>query len=91
LPLLTHTLFAPIYRLAIEEKGGGVDIGAILGDFIVTSVMRLVGFFARAVVLAVGVLCETAFAMLFIPAFLVWFALPLLVPGLFARAIFLFF
>ena len=85
LPLLAQTFFAPIYRIR-EENSRGFDIGARLSDFIITSLMRLVGMIVRIPMLIVGVTAEGILAILFIPAMLVWLMLPLLATGMIAAS-----
>lgn len=76
IPLLTRTLFSPIYRLR-DTEARLPDIAGILQDFIITAVMRLVGFFVKIAVLAMGFLFETVLIILFVPALALWLILPL--------------
>lgn len=77
LPLLARTFLSPIYRL--EEKSARTfDIGAIIGNFIVTTLMRLVGMLVRVVIIATGVLFESALIALALPVLLLWLLLPIL-------------
>ena len=77
LPLLIRTFTSPIYRL--EEKSARTfDIGLILGNFIVTTLMRIVGMLVRIVVIAAGVLFESMLIILSLPVFVFWIALPIL-------------
>ena len=79
LPLLARTFAAPIYRLE-EKKARAFDIGAILGNFIVTTLMRLVGMLVRTVIIAAGLLFESMLLMVSAPAFLIWLLLPIITP-----------
>ena len=86
LPLLAKTFFSPIYRIR-EENSRGFDIGALLSDFIITSIMRLAGMIVRIPLLIAGVTAEGMLAILFIPAMLVWLMLPLLAAGMIAASV----
>ncbi|MEK7082201.1 MAG: hypothetical protein AAB915_00790 [Patescibacteria group bacterium] len=74
IPLLAKTLFSPIFRLQ-ENEARLPDIAGMLRDFIVTAVMRLVGFSVKIVILAAGFLFETALLILFLPALAFWLIL----------------
>lgn len=76
IPLLTRTLFSPIYRLW-DKEARLPDIAGMLQDFVVTTVMRLVGFFTKIVILVIGFLFETALLVLFVPTLALWLILPL--------------
>lgn len=79
IPLLTRTLFSPIFRLQ-EKSAKTLDITGMLAAFTVTTLMRCAGLFIRAIVLAMGFVFEGALALLFFPVIALWLTLPLLAP-----------
>jgi len=79
IPLLVSTFAAPVYRLQ-EKSSGSFDPGRILGDFVVTTLMRIVGMILRTIVLALGTVFEAILALLAVPALALWLLLPILSP-----------
>ncbi len=78
IPLLAHTMLAPIYRLRGETRGTA-RLGTLLGDIAVTAIMRVVGFAVRMIVIAIGILFEAMLGILFVPALVLWLLTPMLV------------
>jgi hypothetical protein len=85
LKLLLKTLFSPWRRLQ-ESYKGGLDVSNFLSSFIVNSLMRLVGFIFRSVILGIGVIALTITFLLSVSAFVIWIFFPLLLLALFASA-----
>lgn len=78
--LLSKTLFAPWKRMN-EHYEGGLDFGAIASTFIVNSLMRLVGFVTKIVVLLVGLV---SYILVFVFTFfilVIWFLAPAILLG----------
>ena len=79
IPLLAKTLIRPIYRIhETAPPTAGLNIELFFENLTVNLIARIVGFFLRVFLIAVGILYE--FAILIIgPAFLaVWLLLPVL-------------
>ena len=90
IPIIIRTLFAPWHRLG-ERYGHKLDPGAVLGTFIVNTLMRLVGFVIRIIFLAVGLLTLILTAILGTTLFVFWLALPFVILALIWFSIFLIF
>lgn len=75
LPILATTLFSPWRRLA-EEYPRGFNISGWLSTLIVNTLMRLVGFCVRLIMLAVGLFAWLMVLVLGLGFFVVWFFLP---------------
>ena len=79
LPLLARTFLAPVYRLQ-ERSTGAFDIGRMLGDFVVTTLMRIVGMIMRVAVIIMGLFFELVIILLGAFVFFFWLILPICVP-----------
>lgn len=76
--LLFKTLFAPFHRVQLSY-GRGLDINRIVESAIINTIMRLVGFLLRSVVIFFGLVFEI-FLVLMLPIIMfVWVFLPFLV------------
>lgn len=84
--LFLRTLFRPWKRLG-ERYGGGLDIGAFASTLAVNSLMRAVGFVARAVVLCVGFASFLVALVFFAFIFVVWILLPAVLLGFLVLAV----
>ncbi len=83
IPLLFKTLFSPWKRLSEGKKKPGLHPDEFFGNLIVNSIMRLIGVFARLIMIVFGlVFCVLVFVS-GILAIVVWLTLPVLVPFLF--------
>lgn len=91
IPLLLKTLFAPFKRL--KEKGSGdvTDLEGFLEALVVNTIMRLVGFIFRSVVIVFGLLTYTVTLFAGIVAFFLWLLLPALIAFLLVASIIGFF
>lgn len=78
--LLLRTIFAPWKRMG-ESYGEGFDLGQFASAFIVNSLMRIVGFVSRVVVLLVGLVAFFAVLFFFLGVFLVWLLAPAVLMG----------
>ena len=81
IPLLLKTLFSPFLRLQ-EQYKRSFDVEALMGNLIVNTMMRLVGFLLRSVLIIMGVLAEVFVFIIFPVAFFSWFLLPFLLAAL---------
>ena len=75
IPILARTLFAPWQKLA-EKYKGGFDIQNLFESFLVTSIMRIVGFFIRIVVIVTGLAALVLTFILGIAFFFIWLLVP---------------
>lgn len=73
--LLSKTLFAPWQRLA-ERYNRTLNFSDILSTFIVNSLMRIVGFFIRLIVIIIGSISIFVAALLGIGIACLWLILP---------------
>jgi hypothetical protein len=78
--LLLKTLFAPWKRLG-EHYGGGLDFGALASTLIVNSLMRIVGFVTKTVVLAVGCVSYVVVLVFSFFIFVIWILSPFILLG----------
>lgn len=86
--LLLKTLFAPWKRMG-EGYGNTLDFGALAGSFIVNSLMRLVGFVSKVVVLSIGLISYLAVAVFSICVLSIWLLAPaILIVSLILSAVF---
>lgn len=89
LPVLARTLFAPWKRLG-ESYPTHFDLAATLSTLLINSLMRIVGFLFRSVMLIVGVAVWGAVFSLGLLVFVLWLVLPVLVVFIFILGIKLF-
>ncbi len=80
--MLARTLFARWRRLG-EMHERTFDIADFLAVLFVNTVMRLFGFFARAMLLVVGLFSLLAAFLLGVAVFAVWFFLPVVLAAVF--------
>lgn len=87
---LLKTLFSPFQRLS-ENYRGGLDIEDFMSVLIVNVVMRLVGFFARSVIIFFGIFTFLFTIIFGIFSIFVWLLLPALAVFLFVISVIAFF
>src|SRR3990167_2998375 len=73
--LLGKTLFAPWRRLG-ESYGQGFDLGAFASAFIVNTLMRVVGFVSKVLVLFVGLVSYIFVIIFTFCILLIWVLAP---------------
>ena len=78
--LLFSTLVAPWKRLG-EHYSGGFDLGAFASTIIVNTLMRVVGFFTRSIILLIGFLTYLFVAVFSGFIFVIWFFAPMILIG----------
>ena len=79
IPLLTKTLFRPIFRIHESAPvGTGLNVELFFENLTVNLIARIVGFFLRIFLIAVGVLYELIIFIAGPVLFLIWFILPVL-------------
>ncbi len=74
--ILLRTLFSPFKRLS-EKNSKGLDPGKFFGDLIVNTLMRLIGFLMRTVVIFVGIMVTTVVVLGGLGLFFIWLILPI--------------
>ena len=79
IPILLQTLFVPFRRLQ-EKRVGGFSIEASAENIVANILMRLVGFFARLIIIVIGIIMLTLVVISGLALFVVWFLLPVIVP-----------
>lgn len=86
---LIRTLFAPWQRLG-ERYRGGFHIGEWFASVAINVLMRGVGFFARSIVILIGLCCVVFTVVVFGAVFVVWTLIPVILVFLFVSSIKLF-
>ena len=76
--ILLKTFFEPFERLK-ENYSGGLDLEEFATSIVITTLMRVVGMFARSVVIILGLISLTFFIVGGLLGFLFWLILPILV------------
>ena len=71
----------PFKRLK-ENYSGGLDLENFATSIIITTLMRIVGMFARATIIIGGLVTLTLFTFGGLIGFIVWLFLPLIIPAL---------
>ena len=75
LPQLAATLFAPYRRLG-EKSGSGFNPAELLSRLFVNTVMRLLGFVIRLVIITIGLLAVLATVLIAPALLLFWLIAP---------------
>lgn len=78
--LLLNTLFAPWKRLG-ENYSGGFNLEAFASALIVNTLMRLVGFITRIIILLIGSVSYVFVAVFSIATLIIWFLAPVILIG----------
>ncbi len=79
--VLLKTFFLPFKRLQ-ENYAGNLDVESFLNSIIITTLMRIVGMFARGFIIICGLVTLVFFIIGGLLGFVVWFFLPLIIPFL---------
>ncbi|MCB9806073.1 hypothetical protein H6775_02845 [Candidatus Nomurabacteria bacterium] len=74
---LTRTLFSPFQRLQ-EHYKGGLDIENFFSVLAVNTIMRLVGFVTRIIIIALGIVMFLLTLITGVIFFIIWLVLPVL-------------
>lgn len=77
--LLLKTLFSPFKRLKEQNTGGVLDFEGLFESLIVNTVMRVVGFIFRSIVIIFGVVFYILTIVAGIVTFVLWIILPFLI------------
>ena len=75
--LLLRNLFAPWKRLG-ENYEGGFDLGAFASVLVVNSLMRIVGFVTKVLVLSVGLISYILVLIFIFFIFIIWLLAPII-------------
>ena len=78
--LLFKTLFSPWKRMG-ESYGEGFDLGAFASAFIVNSLMRVVGFITRIIIIFVGLVTYVAVLLFGVAVLFIWMFAPVILMG----------
>jgi len=78
--LLLKTLFSPWRRMG-ESYGDGFNLEAFASAFIVNSLMRVVGFISRVIIIFVGVVTYVAALLFGLSIIFIWILLPVILMG----------
>ena len=79
IPLLLKTLVRPLYRIhESAPPGTGLNVELFFENLAVNVIARIVGFFLRLFLIAVGLLYQLAMLIIGPALFIIWFFLPAL-------------
>lgn len=79
-PLMFRTLFSPFHR--IHETSRGFNLELMLENIVANTMMRILGFVLRSVVIAAGLVSEIVILVLGSIAFIIWILFPLIIAAL---------
>jgi hypothetical protein len=77
--LLLRTLLSPWRRL---HEGARKEAGGLLGSLIMNTLLRCIGFFARAATIFFGLASLVLWSVLFVGFLVLWPLMPLIAPAL---------
>lgn len=77
--LLLKTLFSPFKRLKEQNTGGILDFEGLFESLVINTIMRVVGFLFRSIVIVMGIISYFLAIMAGIIVFILWIALPFLI------------
>lgn len=83
--LLTKTLFSPWKRMG-ESYGEGFNLEAFASAFIVNSLMRVVGFVSRIIIISVGLFTYSVVFLFGVSVLFIWLFAPIVILGSIALA-----
>jgi hypothetical protein len=86
IPILLRTLFDPFQRLS-ERYSGGLHLDKLAEVIIVSLIMRIVGFCIRSILIIIGLVFLILTFSLGLLLFVVWFFIPIIIPGLVALGV----
>ncbi len=86
IPILLRTLFDPFQRLG-EKYNGGLHLDKLAEVIIVSLIMRIVGFGIRSILILIGLVFLLATFSVGLLLFVVWFFIPVIIPGLIALGV----
>ena len=76
--VLLKTFFMPFKRLK-ENYTGNLDVENFLTSIIVTTLMRIVGMFARGTIIVCGIISLIIFVLGGLVGFIIWIFLPVII------------
>jgi len=82
---LFNTLFAPWKRLG-QTYSGGFDIEDFFGSIIINTLMRLLGFSIRFIVILLGLASTLIVGLLEVCLICIWILMPVLLPFVFVMS-----
>ncbi len=88
--LMIRTLFVPFHKLQDHTTHHGLDVAAASEEMVVNTLMRLVGFFMRCVLICTGIFFIALTVVMGTMFFVVWFFAPLLLALLVTAGVTLF-
>ena len=85
---MVRTWLSPWRRLG-EDYGRGFNLEVYATALVVNTIMRLVGFFIRTIVIGLGLFIFICLLPLFLTVFILWLLLPLIIPTLFILGLYM--
>lgn len=70
-----------------EHYEGGFDLANFFSSFVVNSIMRIVGFATRSLVLLIGLFAYILTSLFFLGVFAIWLLAPALIMGILVLAV----
>lgn len=86
IPILLKTLVAPWHKLG-EKYKKGFDPGALLSTFVINTILRVVGFVVRIVVIIFALFLIVSLVAVTLAFYVLWLAAPLVLVSLFLSSI----
>lgn len=88
IPTMLRTLFSPWKRIS-EERSGGIE--GFFTSLVVNSIMRIIGFFMRSMLIVIGCLSLVAVFVFGVTALVIWIFAPLIILVTFVKGIIMLF
>lgn len=79
IPVLVHTLFSPWKKIHEERESVGFNVQDIFSALVVNTIMRIIGFFFRVILIAVGMFSVVFVFVAGVVVFAVWVLAPVLI------------
>jgi len=74
-----HTLFSPWKKIHEERESVGFNVQDIFSALVVNTIMRIIGFFFRVILIAVGMFSVVFVFVAGVVVFAVWVLAPVLI------------
>lgn len=78
IPVLIRTLFSPWKKMREERESAGFSIQGIFSILVVNTIMRIIGFLFRVVLIAIGIISIIFVFFAGVIVFIVWILAPVL-------------
>lgn len=90
IPIMIRTLFSPWHRLG-EQYHRTIEIGEILGTFIINTIMRIIGLITRSLIIILGLIVIISTIILGVFILFLWTFMPIIVFASFVHGLLILF